>query len=389
MRRHVQAYMVSYHVLVQESSSCQNEAAADASTPSSKHLTIPVPIPPTTTLTIPQGLPSTAPLASPIPLSASTMLPFSEPPTSKTEIKNEFEFNTLPTLPGNNGLDLGNMNMSDFAAMMANNGFDYSTPQQASQNPPMPISRSSVNREQSDTDRLLAQLGAFTGPDTTQNQQQPITTVNNDEVDALLASLNDGNVGGGDYSNFDFGDIDLGSLGDMSGLFNTSTLPVSDGQAQSGGQQAVQVPPNTNTNMPQSNTMPSNTIPSTNTMVPNTQPRLSSQPQSQPQSQQQTQPQQQNQPQQQTQSQQQIQLPQQVQPQQQPQPQQQQPAPIKQEPPTTTAVPITDPNLDMSHVFDDSQAIDLDDFNFGDGDGEEGGIDLTGDEFENLLAAFN
>jgi len=43
----------------------------------------------------------------------------------------------------------------------------------------------------------------------------------------------------------------------------------------------------------------------------------------------------------------------------------------------------------MSHVFDDSQAIDLDDFNFGDGDGEEGGIDLTGDEFENLLAAFN
>jgi len=43
----------------------------------------------------------------------------------------------------------------------------------------------------------------------------------------------------------------------------------------------------------------------------------------------------------------------------------------------------------MSHVFDDSQAIDLDDFNFVDGDGEEGGIDLTGDEFENLLAAFN
>jgi len=313
------------------------------------------------------------------------MLPFSEPSTSKTEIKNEFEFNTLPTLPGNNGLDLGNMNMSDFAAMMANNGFDYSTPQQATQNPPMPISRSSVNREQSDTDRLLAQLGAFTGPDTTQNQQQPITAVNNDEVDALLASMNDGNVGGGDYSNFDFGDIDLGSLGDMSGLFGTSTIPVSDGQAQSGGQQAMQVPPNSNANMPNTNAMPSNTMPSTNTMVPNTQPQVSSQllPQTQTQ-QQMVQSQQQSQPQQQSQS-------QRIQPQPQVQAQQQPiPPPIKQEPPTTTAtLPATDPNLDMSHVFDDSQAIDLDDFNFGDGDGEEGGIDLTGDEFENLLAAFN
>jgi len=281
------------------------------------------------------------------------------------------------------------MNMSDFAAMMANNGFDYSTPQQATQNPPMPISRSSVNREQSDTDRLLAQLGAFTGPDTTQNQQQPITTVNNDEVDALLASLNDGNVGGGDYSNFDFGDIDLGSLGDMSGLFNTSTIPVSDGQAQSGGQQAMQVPLNTNTNMPNTNAMPSNTMPSTNTMVSNTQPQTLTQPQSQ--QQQQSQPQQQGQPQQQSQSQQMqsqplVQAQPQVQAQQQPIP-----PPIKQEPPTTTTttIPTIDPNLDMSHVFDDSQAIDLDDFNFGDGDGEEGGIDLTGDEFENLLAAFN
>jgi DNA segregation ATPase FtsK/SpoIIIE-like protein len=287
------------------------------------------------------------------------------------------------------------MNMSDFAAMMANNGFDYSTPQQTTQNPPIPISRPSVNREQSDTDRLLAQLGAFTGPDTTQNQQRPIAPVNNDEVDALLASLNDGNVGGGDYSNFDFGDIDLGSLGDMSGLFGTSTIPVSDGQAQSGGQQAMQIPPNTNTNtnMPNTNTMPSNTMPSTNTMVPNTQPQVSSQSQSQPQAQQQmVQPRQQTQPQQQSQpqQQQQAQPQQQIQPQQQQQQQQQQPAPIKQEPPTTTTtIPTTDPNLDMSHVFDDSQAIDLDDFNFGDGDGEEGGIDLTGDEFENLLAAFN
>jgi hypothetical protein len=337
------------------------------------------------------------------------MLPFSEPPTSKTEIKNEFQFNTLPTLPGNNGLDLGNMNMSDFAAMMANTGFDYSAmSQQTTQNnnlqsnpAPMPIStnpRPSVNREQSDTDRLLAQLGAFNGPDTSQNQaqlgafngpdtsqnqaqaQQSTTAVNDDEVNALLASLNDGNVGGGDYSNFDFGDIDLGSLGDMSGLFNTSTVPdVSNAQAQSGSQQTMQIPPNTNTNtntnIANTNTMlNTNPIPSTNTMIPNTQPtQVSSQ--QQPQVQQPTQPQQ-------------------------PQAQVQQPIPppikeqppntIKQEPPTTnTTVPPTDPNLDMSHVFDDSQAIDLDDFNFGDGDGEEGGIDLTGDEFENLLAAFN
>jgi len=286
--------------------------------------------------------------------------------------------------------------MGDFAAMMAGNGFDYSMTQQTTQNnqlnpPPMQMStNTSTNREQSDTDRLLAQLGAFTGPDTTQNQQQPITTVNNDEVDALLASLNDGNVSAGDYSNFDFGDIDLGSLGDMSGLFGTSTVPVLDGQAQLGGQQAMQIPPNANTNtntgtnMPNTNIMPSNTMPSSSTMVPNIQPnQVPSQLQSQPQ---QPQQQQQTQPQPPTQSQQQFQPPQQPQPQ---QPQiQQQPPPIKQEPPTTT-IPTTDPNLDMSHVFDDSQAIDLDDFNFGDGDGEEGGIDLTGDEFENLLAAFN
>lgn len=328
------------------------------------------------------------------------MLPFSEPPTSKTEVKNEFEFNTLPTLPGNNGLDLGNMNMSDFAAMMANNGFDYSTiPQTTTQNNNQPTPSMSMqmstnaapnNREQSDTDRLLAQLGAFTGPDTTQNQpQQSTTVVNNDEVDALLASLNDGNVGG-DYSNFDFGDIDLGSLGDMSGLFGTTTIPdvpsaqpqsQSQMQQQSGGQQAISLNANTNansnTNMPNTNTLlNTNTMPSSNPMVPNTQPQVSSQPQPQPQQQSQSQPQ----PQLQVQ-------PQQQQPQAQTQPI---PAPVKQEPPNpTTTVPAADPNLDMSHVFDDSQAIDLDDFNFGDGDGEEGGIDLTGDEFENLLAAFN
>lgn len=360
----------------------QNDAAADASTPSSKHLTIPVPLPPSTSLTIPQDvLPSAAPIASPIPLSASTMLAFPESSSGiiKPEPKNEFEFNILPTLPSNNGigdLDLANMNMSDFAAMMASNGFDYSTMAQTPiqnnniPNPPIQNPRPTTIREQSDTDRLLAQLGAFTGPDTsnTMNQAQlgaftgnqvPSTNtnqqqssgagnvVNDEEVNALLASLNDGNVGGGDYSNFDFGDIDLGNLGDMSGLFGTTTVPgVPDVTGPAGSQpgMTIQTDTNTNANMPDTNT---------NTMVSNAQP---------------------------------VQVP--SQPQQQPQAQQQPiPTPVKQEPLNPTSA--IDPNFDMSNVFDESQAIDLDDFNFGDGDGEEGGIDLTGDEFENLLAAFN
>jgi hypothetical protein len=260
------------------------------------------------------------------------------------------------------------MNMSDFAAMMANNGFDYSslpppTSNQASgsiqPNPTIPMSNPvpSSSREQSDTDRLLAQLGAFSGPDTsntmantnTDRALQPIgaDTVNDDEVNALLASLNDGNMGGNDYSNFDFGDIDLANLGDMSGLFNTSTIPdIPNPTANT--QEKMDIPPNPT--------------------LPNDQP---------------------------------IQVPPQTQPQTQAQvPQAMPPTEVKAEtsntinttinPTPAFPIPAIDPNLDLTNVFDESQPIDLDDFNFGDGDGgDEGGIDLTGDEFENLLAAFN
>ena len=272
------------------------------------------------------------------------------------------------------------MNMSDFAAMMASNGFDLSAMQSESQdinqasniqsNTTIPMPANTIPttiREQSDTDRLLAQFGAFTGPvastSTNQNQtvntvtntntntntaqaqqQQPINaeTVNDDEVNALLASLNDGNVGGNDFSNFDFGDIDLSNLGDMSGLFNTSTIPTPN-ENPSAGTVPIDVAGgvSSNSNQPQPIQVPS-----------------------------------------------------------QPQVEQAIPVPeIKQQstnintqtttdPISISSVPIPgpDPNL----VFDDTQPIDLDDFNFGDGDGgEEGGIDLTGDEFEDLLAAFN
>jgi hypothetical protein len=308
------------------------------------------------------------------------VIPKIEPVSAVKPNTNEFDFNILPTLPSNNGLgnlDLGNINMNDFAAMIANSGFDYAStgnqPNQQVQTIPIqtiqsqnrnqstiqpspiavnnPITTNNASREQSDTDRLLAQLGAFTGsgPSNTvdqtqirvqpQQQQQPTSSAVNplkeDEVDALLASLNDNNGNGDtnvtDFTNFDFGDIDLSNLGDMSGLFNTSTAPTATSNLQGQNQQ-----------------MPNLTTITQPVGIVSTQVQAQSQ---------------------------------------------NPPAVIKQEPsiPAPEVINPVDPNLDMSNMFDESQPIDLDDFNFGNGDEGvgEGGIDLTGDEFENLLAAFN
>lgn len=334
-------------------------------------------------------------------LPPTDLVPKAEPVPPVKPNNNEFDFNILPTLPSNNGLgnlDLGNINIDDFAAMIANSGFDYgstgnqqpptitnqpSQNQNQNQNQGMngiqsntvssntTINVNNANREQSDTDRLLAQLGAFTGSgpgnqvnqnqnqnqiqvqaQQQQQQQQPpnfgMNTLGEQDVDALLASLNDNNGNGNgsgnmtDFTNFDFGDIDLSNLGDMSGLFNTSTAPNTTLDQQGQNQQQM---PNTTMNI--------------QSMIPNGNNQVQTQPQNPTAG-----------------IKQEVSIPTEANP----------PNPI----PEVNQNPV-DPHLDMSNVFDESQPIDLDDFNFGNGDegGGEGGIDLTGDEFENLLAAFN
>jgi len=308
--------------------------------------------------------PASAPLGATIPKLEGNAIP--QPNTEN------YAFNMLSTLPGNNAgglgnLDLSNMSMGDLAGLMGNNGFDFSSlappsntqaqtmqtqlgnqnqvqaqgqipvqglaqPAQVIQNQSIPVAPPDPT-SQTETDRLLAQFGGNTS--TIQNNPvadvQQINNVSDDDMTALLASLGEGD-NAPDFTNLDFGDMDFSNLGDMSGLFNTSTAPTEIATTEN-------PPPVAN-------------------VIPTTQPSV---------------------------------------PVQQPQPQA--PLQVKQEviapvnPITVPALPASDavdPNLDMSNVFDESQAIDLDDFNFEEGDqGGEGGVGISGDEFESLLAAFN
>jgi hypothetical protein len=294
------------------------------------------------------------------------------------------------------------MNMGDFAALMGNNGFDFSSigqPQSQLSNqmmqgptgvqaPDVLLNNGLGNiaqpqtQNQTDTDQFLAQLGALTGSGTPNNaiqgQPQPVNPVvdsvgvGEDEVNALLASLNDGDANAPDFTNFDFSDIDLSNLGDMSGLFNTSTVPDVVPAQPAVNQQVDQVP----TAAPVDSTTTNQQVQPQPAQVPTQPPQPQApQPQSQPSTTTQVPAATTNQPDTGTATS--I-----VQPVQAAQPE---PAPA---PAPVAAPPIID--MTTSNPFDESQPIDLDDFNFGDGDGDgDGGIDLTGDEFENLLAAFN
>jgi hypothetical protein len=284
-------------------------------------------------------------------------------------IVDNFQFDMLSTLPGNNSggmgnLDISNINMGDLAGLMGTSGFDFTTmsqqandqpqalpnqgpmqgqsqiqpqtqPQiQSAQNPVM-SNTNPVSTGQSDTDRLLAQLGdlsGVTGGDNTANVNEVQANVISDEdVNALLASLGDTSDAIPDFTNFDFGDMDLSNLGDMSGLFNTSTAPTE-----------VNIP-DTGISRPQPTSIPlqaeqtkSNATEQQVVLNPNQDPTNT----------------------------------------------------IAAPPPASTDA--VDPNLDLTNVFDETQPIDLDDFNFGDGDqAGEGGVGISGDEFESLLAAFN
>lgn len=284
-------------------------------------------------------------------------------------IVDNFQFDMLSTLPGNNAggmgnLDISNINMGDLAGLMGTSGFDFTTLSQQTNNQPQAPSNQGPSQGQSqiqpqtqpqsqaaqkpvmlntnpgatgqsDTDRLLAQLGELsgaTGGDITANVNEIQANVISDEdVNALLASLGDTSDAIPDFTNFDFGDMDLSNLGDMSGLFNTSTAPTEVNVADTGISQ------------PQPTSIPllaeqnkSNATEQQVILNPN------------------------------------------------------------QDPNNTTAAPppastdAVDPNLDLTNVFDETQPIDLDDFNFGDGDqAGEGGVGISGDEFESLLAAFN
>lgn len=186
-----------------------------------------------------------------------------------------------------------------------------------------------------ETEQLLAQLGAFTDGQTDLNLDQAGDTIADDDMDALLASL--GGADGQDFANFDFSaSLDMANMGEMAGLFNTSTTG-DMANAETAVPAAVEaegqvqaVPIDLTADEPKKADPP----------LPLPLPASHAEPAQQEQQQQ----------------------------------QQQQPE-------------SAPPQLPLDDV--DFSAINMDDFNFGGEEDGEGGIGMSGDEFESLLASFN
>lgn len=337
---------------------------------------------------------------------------------------------TAPNGNGNGMFDMS-MEMGDLAAMLQQGSQNFSMegimngtqsqsqvqpqlPSQTSQLPQQVPAQQSINtaipsstnangpitNTNAETDQILAQLGALTDQagQQQQQQQQPLDlsgtgNIDEDDINALLASL--GDVNDQDFGNFDFSsNLDMGNLGEMAGLFNTTTaietdtkptLPVDNAGASTYPSQAEPgngQPSNGQAQPAQQSQAP---IPidltADDDIIP---PPPPPQPQAE-------QPQPQSQPQPQAPSQ--VESQTQTQPEAQAQPTQ--PVPevlpvpeVKQELPQPQAqahVP------EIQEIQDNEfSGIDMDDFNFGDGDEGQEGMGMSGDEFDRLLAgAFN
>lgn len=255
-------------------------------------------------------------------------------------------------------------------------------------NPSIPTSAPNGNESitNAEADQLLAQLDALADPNT--NIQQPLLdngtgNVNEDDINALLASL--GDVNEQDFANFDFSsNLDMGNLGEMAGLFNTTTtvepdekpdLPTEPNLDAFGSGSVVKAEPQ----QQQSNGDDQAPIDLTSDEVV---PALEQPPQaaapSEPQTQQPQIDSQATQPQPQSQS------------QSQPQPQSESHGNASLPLPDISLEPKKEENPLDQLQDNDFSGIDMDDFNFRDGDENQEGMGMSGDEFDRLLAgAFN
>lgn len=305
---------------------------------------------------------------------AGQQQPGAEPASATTEAK-PFPFDIMQNTNqvGNNGgmFDLQGMNlggsngMSEFAAMLQQNSQGFTLEDLMGNANAQPAAQSNQPQQNTDaqqastqnvsappdktgggsseTDQILAQLGAFTAQE---NQQAPAPDTSmlgvdqasggmgDDDINALLASL--GDTDGQDFTNFDFSsDLDMTNLGEMAGLFNTSTT--ADEDLKTG------VPPE-----PQVATA-------------GEEPKTVQSSEGQQQAP--------------------IDLT------------AADPAPPPPAPPAATQEPKKEeqPSQPLDgNGNNDFTAIDMDDFNFGDGDEAQEGMGMSGDEFDRLLAgAFN
>lgn len=291
-----------------------------------------------------------------------------------------FSFDVLQNQGGTNGIYDISMEMGDLAAMLQQNSQTFSLDdilngnqlqqpqaqalgsQQLQQTDPQQITQpissniEPVNTAIDDSDetaRLLAQLEAMA--DSGSNQQPAVdatTNVDEDDINALLASL--GDVNDQDFGNFDFSTgMDMGNLGDMTGLFNTSTI------AEQEEKPPMPIPEVAPTNPdfkiePQVVDQPSRNQ-AQNEQAPTDLTADMAYQNSQPTSQSQQQP-------------------------------RSLPSLTTEAAPIAPAPKVEEPAINQSIENTDFSGIDMDDFNFGDGDENAEGMDMDGDEFDRLLA---